>query len=95
MFSTEDKDKLSYYDLVTNVLKESSSPKTREYLTETIAGIKKLPADKVKPLVSTAISRNMNDGFAKETDEGIVFVPKKKLGQEGDEAWAGTDKLKL
>lgn len=94
VFDTEDKDKLSYFNLVYNILKESSSPKTREYLTETIAGIKKLSADKVKPLVSTAISRNMNAGFAKETDEGIVFS-KKTPGQEGDEIWAGTDKLKL
>ena len=94
VFDTEDKDKLSYFNLVYNILKESSSPKTREYLTETVAGIKKLSADKVKPLVSTAISRNMNDGFAKETDEGIVFS-KKTPGQEGDDAWAGTDKLKL
>jgi len=94
VFDTEDKDKLSYFNLVYNILKESSSPKTREYLTETIAPIKDISLEKAKPLVSTAITRNMNEGHALETDEGIVFS-KKTPGQEGDDAWAGTDKLKL
>tara|TARA_R100000306_G_scaffold60605_1_gene60892 strand:+ start:902 stop:2191 length:1290 start_codon:yes stop_codon:yes gene_type:complete len=85
---------LSYAKLVYNILEESSSPKTREYLTETIAPIKDISLEKAKPLVSTAITRNMNEGHALETDEGIVFS-KKTPGQEGDDAWAGTDKLKL
>jgi len=94
VFHTDDAGRLSYAKLVFNILKESPSPTTRDYLTETIAGLKKLPVDKIRPLVSTAITRNKDGGYAEETGEGIVFVSK-KAAKEGDEQWAGTDKLRI
>ena len=89
VFKTDNAGTLSYGDLIYKIL-QTDGPKTKEYLEDTIKGMKGDPVERVKSNVATAISRHKRNGKVAETGDGMVsLVPAgaPQAPQEGEGEW--------
>lgn len=80
-FDTDAQGSLSYMQLVYEILKREG-PKDKAYLDETIAVMKNTPVDKVKPRVSTAVSKHRASG--KILDHGELLMVAAKPTENGE-----------
>lgn len=85
VFATDLKGELSYRDLVYRILTDEGA-KTREYLKDTIKGIKGDPPERIERNVDSAVSKHKSDGKVVEED-GILSLVSSKNHTTDDESW--------